>query len=410
MDSLSEELLDQIISEAVSPLPNRHSAGYHDLLSISMVSRKFRRIVEPYLYRSVVIFENNRDKLLRTTFSRTELPQYIREIFLAHLHDVAREASCLAARFPSLHKLDLDLTSCKLSDLLPVLQLPSLTALGLSGMVARRIADPGPDDWRITNTAITSLDMSFSDPADWWEDCNEIWKFAAVFRNLRILSIHSDYEPERKHALNGPVFRCLVHAFRHVFETSLRSFTFGYNDIHHGYLHQGDATISDALDARAILKQSHLEHLKIDTMCLHRPRQTENLRSLELGPSCLPSSLRTLYLRHLVAAGNLNPIERNLMHSDEAQCLSQLVNLGTRRARFPHLDKMALAISLPVFFEDVAARILKVQARKVKLHLELILMSAWDYVSDDITRSWPEYDAIRDPRQPFYDPTLVRCA
>jgi hypothetical protein len=373
MDTLSEELLDHIISDAVQPLPNRHG-HYNDLINLSMVSRKFHRITEPYLYHSIVLSEKNKKQFLHTIEHCADLSRHTRELFLKHSYDVIHEVQSLATRLPSLHKLDLNLESCKLSDLLPILQLPSITALSLSAVVARQIADPSPIDWRVVNTAITSLDISFSDPENWWEDCNEIWKFAAVFRGLRSLSIHSDYELERKHTLNGPVFRCLVHAFKHIFETSLRSFSFGYNDVNHGYMYQGDVAISDAFDARSILKESQVEHLKIDTMCLHKPRQTENLRSLELGPSCLPRSLRTLYLRHLVAVGNLNPTERNLMHSDEAQCLSQLVNLGTRRARFPHLQKMTLAISLPSFFEDVASRIVKVQARKVKMQLELMLM------------------------------------
>jgi hypothetical protein len=62
------------------------------------------------------------------------------------------------------------------------------------------------------------------------------------------------------------------------------------------------------------------------------------------------------------------------MHSDEAQCLSQLVNLASRRSRFPNLQKLTLAISLPPFFEEVASRVVKIQARKAKVQLELMFM------------------------------------
>ncbi|EMD95640.1 hypothetical protein COCC4DRAFT_55159 [Bipolaris maydis ATCC 48331] len=410
MNSLSEELLDHIISEAVKPLPDRHGSRYADLVSVSTVSRKFHRITEPYLYCSIVVSEKNKDQFLQTITCCSELSKYTRELYIKQSSNIRHEVLRLAQHLPGLHKLDLDLKSCKTSDLLPVLQLPSVTALCLSGVVARQTDNASPIDWGIANTAIASLEMSFSDPETWWEDCDEIWKLAAVFRNLKSLSIHSDYEGERKHTLNGPVFRCLVHAFKHAFETNLRSFSFKCNDVNHDYIYQGDVAVSGAFDAREILKRSQLKSLEIDTMCLHRSSQEEKLRSQELGPSCLPASLRTLYLRHLVATGNLNPIERNLMHSDEAQCLSQLVNLGARRARFPNLEKMTLAISLPPFFEEVASRVVRVQARKVKLQLELILMSEWDYVSDDTARSWPEYHATRDPRHSFYDPTFIRCA
>lgn len=387
MDKLPEELLDHIISEAAKPLPGRHGLLssslvlpsrreflYRNLLSLSLVSRKFHRLTEPYLYHSVILSENNERRFLDTTEVHTRLSRHTRELFVTNSQDVAREVLCLAMRLPSMHKLDLDVTSWTLSHLLPILQLPSITELRLSGVKARHIAQSSSETWAITNTSITSLDMSFSRPERWWEHCNELWKFAAIFGGLRSLSAHSDYEAVYTDTLSGPVFRCLVHAFKHAFETSLRSFRFGYNDLHYDQTYEGDLDISDAFDAREILKSSQLEHLTMDTMCLHRPRQDNNLRSLDLAPSCLPSSLRTLYLRHVVAIDNLNPTERNLMHSDEAQCLSQLVNLGTRRARFPHLRKMTLAIFLPAFFEDVALRILKVQARKVKLQLEMMLL------------------------------------
>jgi len=289
-------------------------------------------------------------------------------------HDVPSEVLNFVLHLPNLQKLDLDITSCRLSGVIPILRLPSVTALILSGVSLGRSDSRDKDDWNFANENITYLEISFSDPEVAWEVCDEIWSFAAVLQNLRCLHIHSDYEAPRPFPLNAPAFRCLVQAFKHAFLTTLRDFSFMYNDLTHGALYEGDVAISDQFDARAILRRSQLEHLMIDTMCLHPARQTQTLRSLALGPSCLPASLRTLYARHLVASENLNPVEKNLMHSDEAQCLSQLVNLAARKSRFPHLEKMTLAISLPAFFEEVASRIVRVQSRQVKVQLDLMFM------------------------------------
>jgi hypothetical protein len=189
------------------------------------------------------------------------------------------------------------------------------------------------------------------------------------------LKIRRDLEPGYHAVLDGPAFQYLVYSFKHAFETTLRKFSFWYEHSENsGHLVEEDETLGGNLGARDILRESRLEKLKIDTICLQKPKQTTELRSLTLGPSCLPTSLRTLYMRHIVATGNLNPEEKNLMHSDEAQCLSQLVNLAARRLRFPHLRKLTLAIALPPIFEDVASRVVKIQARKVKVQLDLMFM------------------------------------
>ncbi|CAI9625269.1 unnamed protein product [Alternaria burnsii] len=377
MERLSEELLDHIVSEVTNPLPSRHKPLYNGLLSLSMVSRKFCRIVEPYIYRSLIVTANNGEKLLRTTNTRSELLRHVRAVFVEQYCHVADEIQDFIMHLPNLQELDLDIMGsfkeCGLSDIVPVLKLRAVTTLRLSGVAARETVAMSLDDWKFENNTVTSLDLSFFEPQDGEELSEKIRIFAAVFRNLKSLKLHANYQWNTHiPILTGFTFRCLVYSFKHAFETTLREFSFGYND---DYGHSEEfEVLGHSLGAREILKASRLDNLKIDTICLQKANQTNKLRSLLLEPSCLPTSLRTLYVRHIVAPGNLNPEERNLMHSDEAQCLSQLVNLASRSSRFPNLQKLTLAIFLPPFFEEVASRVVKIQARKAKMQLELMFM------------------------------------
>lgn len=372
MERLSEELLDHVVSEVINPLPNRHTSHYDDLLNLSLVSRQFCRIAEPYIYHSLIISGDNGNSLVRTMKKRPDLLRYVRAVYAMQYDYIGNRIRNFILDVPNLQELDLNIGRYTLSDIIPVLKLQTLHTLHLSGVAAAEIPDEHFDNWEFENNTLSTLDLSFTKPTTHWELCDEIPNFAAVFRNLRCLKMHSNYESSICDVLGGSVFRYLVHTFKQSFETTLRDFIFEYNHTNDGHIGEEDEPEGERFDARSILKESHLERLRIDTICLHKPRQETKLRSLVLGPSCLPTSLRTLYMRHVVATGNLNPRERNLMHSDEAQCLSQLVNLGARRSRFPHLQNLTLAICLPPFFEDVASRVVKVQARKVKVQLDLM--------------------------------------
>ncbi|KAG9194377.1 hypothetical protein G6011_04412 [Alternaria panax] len=357
--------------------------------------------------------EKNGDQLLRTTNHRPGLLRYIRAAFVMRYPYIADEIRNFVIHLPNLHELDLDIMcrfkECGLSDIVPVLKLQTVTTLRLSGVAARESVALSFDDWEFENNTVTSLDLSFYEPTDGDQLSDKIRIFAAVFRNLRSLKLHADYQwNTHTPVLTGHTFRCLVYSFKHAFETTLREFSFGYNDDSGSF--EEEEVFSHSLGAREILKASRLEKLKVDTICLQKANQTNKPRSLLLEPSCLPTSLRTLYVRHIVATGNLNPEEKNLMHSDEAQCLSQLVNLAARRLRFPNLQKLTLAIFLPPFFEEVASRVAKIQVRKAKVQLELMFIPEWDHVRFDVSRAWPEYDRARDPRDPSYDQTLIRQA
>ncbi|KAF1937464.1 hypothetical protein EJ02DRAFT_55531 [Clathrospora elynae] len=402
-----EELVEHIVSEVTRPLPSRHNVSYSDLLSLTMVSNIFRRITKPYLYRSLVISPAIQEQLLRTMRALPELSEHIQAIFLARYPEPMGQLMCFVWRLPNLRTLDIDFSSSELVDLAPVLKRLSITALRLSSVEALHGEEDRADEWAFTNNSIQTLDISFTQPHEVWEECYEFGRFAAVFRNLENLRIHSTGD-EWPCTLNAPVFRCLVHAFRNAFQSTLRDFSFQYNDYTHASTYDGDESLSDTFDARGLIKESHLEHLKVETNSLLRPMPSHTLRSLEIGISCLPSSLHTLYLRHEVDCGTLTPRENNLMYSEEAQCLSQLIKLTGRKSRFLGLQKVTLAVCLPVWFEEVAIRVIKVHARRAQVQLDVIFMSWFDYTSEDTFKSWPEYDIARDPRHPSYDPMTLR--
>ncbi|KAF1833268.1 hypothetical protein BDW02DRAFT_386485 [Decorospora gaudefroyi] len=376
MERLSEELLDHIVSEVIKPLPNRHGLLYDDLLNLSMVSRKFCRIVEPHIYHSLVVSVSNKNKLSRILDDRPELLRYIRAVFVMRYHGFANKPENFVMRVPNLEKLDLDITRFPVSEIVPLLKLRTVKSLRLSGVAVAGfpISQRHRAYWEFDNDTLACLDISLTSPGHPWELLDGLKVFAAVFRSLTRLQIHTNYEKIRYHALNGSVFRYTVCAFKHAFQATLRDFSFENHDTNGPYLYEEEEAMGEYCDFSAILRDSQLEKLKIDTICLHKPGQKTKLRSLELGPSCLPSSLRILYMRHDVATGNLNPIEKNLMHADEAQCLSQLMNLAARRSRFTSLQQLTLVISVPRFFEEVASRVVKVQARRVKVPLDLMFM------------------------------------
>jgi hypothetical protein len=373
MESLPEELLDRIVCEVIDPLPLSeyyvYGIRYGNLLSLSMVSRKFCRITEPYLYCDVICSGHqtggNEKELLRTLDGRIDLRRHTKAMFMKDYQRIAPHFEGIVMRLPNLHRLDISVPFGNLKDCTIVVKLPSVTTLRLQSVEAAHFEEEQNDDWNFFNDSITSLDVSFVRPDSPWEQCNETWSFAAVFRNLKSLRLSGVYDPEVEFAFDAPTFRCMVHAFKHAFETTLRDFDFRYNSIY-----RGAATNSNAYDVRSILKRSQLEHLKLETDCL-RP-QIPTLRSLEVGPSSLPSTLKTLYIRHAVDVERLNQAARNLMHSDEAQCLSQLVKLASRTSRFPDLQKLTLVIFLPPMFEEVASRVVKVHARQAKAQLDLM--------------------------------------
>jgi hypothetical protein len=373
MDSLPEELLDRIVSGITGPLPLKedHDYGirYRDLLSLSRVSQKLCRITEPYIYRDLICSgredDGNEGDLLHTLERRPDLHRHIKAISLKDHHEIEPHFERLVWRLPNLRRLDISIpllnprrlgnpiSFSNLRDWILVLRMPSISTLRLKGVVATEVTNYRFDDWNFINNNITSLDISFT------------WN--TVECHLKHLRISGVDDSAAGFVLDAHVFRCMVYAFKHAFETTLRDFDFRYNDVYYD-----NDVASDAFDARTILKQSHLEHLKLDTESLCRREPT--LRSLVVGPSSLPSTLKTLYLRHAVDLEGLDQAARNLMHSDEAQCLSQLVELAARTSRFPNLQRLTLAIFVPTEFEEIASRVVKVHARKAKVQLDVMLV------------------------------------
>jgi hypothetical protein len=161
MERLSEELLDHIVSEVINPLPSKHRPFYDDVISLSMVSRKFRRIAEPHIYRSLVLDEDHDEILLQIMSSRPELLRYVRAVSAMVYSRIANGTRDFIMCLPNLKELDLDIDECALSEIVAVLKLQTVTKLRLSGVVAREIEDWEFGGWGFENNTLTSLDLSF---------------------------------------------------------------------------------------------------------------------------------------------------------------------------------------------------------------------------------------------------------
>lgn len=366
MQKLSEELLDIIIANTPRPLLNHWTSGYANLLSLSLVSRIFHRITEPYLYQAVylpdvVVPGENGVSTFQNTIAQARLCRYVRTVHLLHDDNTKNATVEWLSKFPNLQTLEINMRNSPLVALVPFLRVRSFTKLCLLAVQFQENEDDG-DNWEVENSTITSLSISLVEPADPWEDCTDIDWLARVFTNVQRLDVQSTDELVNWCPLNGPVFRCLAHAFQASFQTTLREFTYRYNDPSHGETHYGHEEISNNYDARAIMKQSQLEHLVTEVNCLFRPLPLHH-RCYMLPGFSLPISLRTLYLRYHIPYDRVARDRENMIYSEEAQLLAQTVKMLRQQHQLPNMVMVTLAVFLPTVFERVASMVVRRHGR-----------------------------------------------
>jgi hypothetical protein len=377
MDRLSEELLDYIVAHVSSLSLVSQQPSYADLLNLSVVSHQLHRIVEPYLYRDIRLNFSlkdpfrNQEKFFRTLHDRSKLGWHIRTIY-AHPfpHPVMNRARWIL-ELPRLHTLEADMGLLPLTTLEPVIKSLTIRTLRLRGVQIQSMASPYGDlAWDCKNETINTLDISLADSTalSLWGICGDLERLAGCLANVHCLRLHS-IDEEDTCRLHSPAFRALVRAFERPLRTTIRDFTFRYNDGDHGDMFDG----IDDFDARGVIRSSLLERLETETNCLLRTNSgAAMLRSLTIGPLCLPITLRKLYLRHAVYIERMAPQNQNLMHSEEAQCLSQLVTLLGRNTRCPGLQDITVAVFLPVWFQEIASRVIRKHARGSKVHIDFV--------------------------------------
>lgn len=361
MDKLSEELLDQIVSESATSLPNTHQRDYNTLLCLSLVTHQLHRITEPHLYHSVVS-KSYGNALLRTLESRLALGHYVNELrFLedSNLTDGIK----LFPLLPNLRELEINMDAIPLTSLTTILKVVSIDKLRLNCVQASQCDDWDVHRWSYINENIKTLDISFVDPDGPWEECDDISRLATVLPNLSCLKIHNIEADGAWSSMNAPVFRCIVNAFRSAFQKRLLNFEFQYNDSNHASNHVGHEGVSDSFDVRGILLRSNIEHIKTETNCLLRTHPP-HARSLAIAPICLPTTLRKLYLRHEVLRDRMASDRENLIYSEESQCLAQLLTALGKKGKFPVLQKVTLIIFLPAWYAEIASRIVRRYARQ----------------------------------------------
>ncbi|OAL57478.1 hypothetical protein IQ07DRAFT_36823 [Pyrenochaeta sp. DS3sAY3a] len=405
METLSEELLDQILSEVARSHLQFGRNDYGTLLSLSLVSRQIHRITEPHLYRSVVL-QGHESNILRTLERQRAFSHHVKEVSIQDDFDFidAKDSFAFAVKLlpllPNLRELHINMDAIPISSLAKILELVSVETLRLTCVQAEQSDDWDTDQWSCTNVYIKTLDISFEDPVSRWEDCDDILKLAQALPNLSYLKVRNHNNDGAWSSMDASVFRCLVKAFCSTFQDTLLGLEFQYNDSNHTSDHVGIERMSDLFDACGILLRSSIEHIKTDTNCLLR-NSPPRPRSLAIAPLCLPATLRKLYLRHKVNLDGRASNKASLAYFEESQCLAQLLTSLGKRNKFPVLETVTLAIFLPEWFAGMASTIVRRYARQ-KPVMKLILCPWFEYDDRDISKSWPKYNIAQDPRIPSY--------
>ncbi|OAL57479.1 hypothetical protein IQ07DRAFT_638805 [Pyrenochaeta sp. DS3sAY3a] len=395
MESLSEEILDNIVSRLGHGSNQSQEPDYGPLLNLTLVSQRWRRISEPHLYRTVKVLPRNQYLLQGMLQTHKSLFSYTHRIELFGGHENHSWVSKFSSALPNLEVLVINVDTFEDWTWVTYLRTPKITTIYLQNLTPRRIDEDDETDWNFTNNSVLNLHITFIEPEDDpWEDCDDISKLADIFSALQRLEVSESGVSMETNQFDGPVYRNIVYSFRTAFETSLTEFEFWYHgeNVLGQYLDM-DEVISAVFGAQETLHQSRLKNLRLDTNCL-LPFSTVN-RSGTLTFQHLPRTLRKVYLRHVVYPHATDS-------SEEIQCLFRLFeNLGLLQ-QYPEIEEVTIAL----FVKPSVLRTVLDVVKKFALHEGIvnIIIALWeDYVLFDPSKSWPKYTKLRDPRETCFD-------
>lgn len=337
MESLSEEILDQIVSRLRYDNNQGQASYYGSLLSLSLVSQRLRRITEPHLYRTVKVSPHNQSLLQGTLQTRQSLFGYTHRIELDGGQGDHSWFSTFSSVLPNLRVLDINVETFKGWTWVAYLRSPHVTTVHLRNLTPRRIDEDDETDWDFTNSSIRKLYITFLEPEDDpWEDCDDTSKLANIFSALQHLQVSESSASTETNQFDGSVYRNIVYSFRNAFNTSLIGFEFWYHgeSVLSQYLEM-DEVISAVFGTQGTLHQSQLKTLRVDTNCL-LPFSTAN-RSGTLTFQHLPMTLRKVYLRHIVYPEAADSLE-------ETKCLLRLFENLSSMQQYPDIEHVSLAL------------------------------------------------------------------
>ncbi|KAL6704436.1 hypothetical protein ACN47E_008180 [Coniothyrium glycines] len=411
MEKLPEELLEQIVVNVGTLSQFGRRFYYRDFYNLSLVSHQCHRIVKPYLYQKIPIWFSddtsgwNHVHLARTFCLQPQLKSHVTSVISSGFSASISEQASWILELSRLKVVEVDLQHAPMQSLLPLLRIPSVTRLHIKNLVIdTQSTDQVMLPWDVTNYSITTLKISIFDLKNLSRrrDCGELEMLGRALKSMQVLQLDHVGDSGQNEGPTIMTFRVLVNTFRQAFATTLREFTFK-QDVGNPFLEHA------MIDARSIIKSSQLTRLQVDTNCLLRSTLVlaGNLRSLLLGPLCFPTTARKIYLRHRILVERMSPLDQNMMHSEEAQCLSHLITLLVRLPKNSDLEEVTIAVFLTDWFEDVASRVVRKHARPSKRPIKFIFASVDDYCDRDDFRSWPTYYPVRDPRNDAYNPRLA---
>lgn len=337
MESLSEEILDHIVSRLGYGSNQSQEPDYGPLLSLSLVSQRWRRITEPHLYRIVKVLPHNQSLLQAMLQTHKSLFGYTHRIELVGGQENYSWVSKFSSALPNLEALVINVDTFEDWTWVAYLRTPRITTVYLRNVTPRRIDEDDKTDWDFTNSSVLGLHITFVEPEDDpWEDCDDISKLADIFSALQRLEVSESGASMETNQFDGSVYRNIVYSFRTAFETSLTEFGFWYHgeNVLGQYLDM-DEVISAVFGAQETLHQSRLKILRLDSNCL-LPFSTVN-RSGTLTFQHLPRTLRKVYLRHVV-------YPKATDSSEEIQCLFRLFENLSVLQQYPEIEEITIAL------------------------------------------------------------------
>ena len=381
MEALPEELLDRIVSYVTLSRGDRCLPDRLTLRALSRTSPQLRRITEPHRYRVLDFYTQRLDEpqQLAITTSSSAYTRHATEV-LAEIASSAHVSTIphLLIALPKLQVLDLSGTYwLNDSSWLELLQTPSLRTVYLRQFSPQEIYEDMSMNWEFSNPSINTLHVHMLELETFWVDCDNLRMLPKMFPNIASLHVRACSGDYVFCDLNNAVFGYFIYLWRVQLETTMRNLAFGHtdNNILERYLEAATDVFEDkGFSAQQLLKHSRLEHLKVDTNCL-LPRAVAN-RSKALDLSVLPTTLRTLYLRHVVLIDDTpDPKKkaRDVRNREEMACLVRLFVEMRRLKRCTDLVKVSLALLVPHELADVALGIIREATSRLRVPLDLVL-------------------------------------
>jgi hypothetical protein len=400
MDSLPEELLDHVLTFVTIDHHDRTIPDIESLRSVSMVSKRLRRMAAPHLFRVCTIDQAYVDGRRHLIQAQSALLRYTAELHLNDDVDTGTLVTELTGAMPNLKVLDIIVANRRVrreslfsSDIrsyvdlrrddihfkLP--QISSLRVVYLRGFWAGFSRIQSSD--KITeNASVTTLHLQLMGSYHGtWDYCKNIVGLQKCFPNLTTVQFCGT----KTKFLTGEVFRGLFSMWRQYPVSRLRALEYWHNEAHildfWPPVLPPPARVSqphqDSMSEKSLhyLLPFELKGLTIDTSCL-LPYIGED-GAVHLNFSDLPTTLESLYIRHVVFPTTAPPFReletRDLDDANTMPCLNHVLFELSHLESFANLTVVKLLVFIPRRHLALAARLIRAYTHQISAAAEIVL-------------------------------------